>query len=143
MNDSERVQALLDLYKQQMGQFQHTQDIEWKANFGIWTLLAVSIYVATTKSVRIHRGCLAFVALLIVVVVHTVWLLFVHSSELADKQLWSRYRLEALAIVRNAHTEHKHEGLFCRSVMREFSWLSVEMMITTLLCLFLYLSLPM
>ncbi|MGH9433536.1 MAG: hypothetical protein ACRD3T_18555 [Terriglobia bacterium] len=37
---SRRVEALLHLQKEQMERFRHTQTIEWKDNFAIWTLLA-------------------------------------------------------------------------------------------------------
>ncbi len=35
---SRKVEALLTLYKQQMEHFRHTQEIEWKANFGDYVL---------------------------------------------------------------------------------------------------------
>ncbi len=140
--DTKRIETLRDFYKQQMAHYQHTQEIEWKANFGIWTLLAASIYVVTRENVRIHKGCWILLVLTAVWVIHTWWLWRVHCSEIVDKQLWSRYRAEALRLIRSNDSLQEHEAPFTRSLLREIEWLSLETMITALLCIFLYTAWP-
>lgn len=51
MDETQRsvLDAFLTLYKQQMEHFRHTQQLEWKANFGIWTLLAGRFISSTRK----------------------------------------------------------------------------------------------
>jgi len=142
MDEAQRVEALLALYKQQMEHFHHTQQIEWKANFGIWTLLAGAIYVATKESVHLSRGWTAAVVLIFAVVVHALWLWRVHLSERADKQLWTGYRAEALRLIRGNETRFEHEPPWKRSRLSEVAWLFLELMVTVLLCAFLFLSLP-
>jgi hypothetical protein len=142
MNEAQRVEALLALYKQQMEHFRHTQEIEWKANFGIWTLLAGAIYIVTKEPVHISRGWAALAALIAATGLHACWLWRVHYSEISDKQLWTRYRAEALQLIRGNETLHEHETPWKRSHWHEAIWLSVEIMVTALLCVFLFQSLP-
>ena len=138
---SRRVDALLRLYKEQMEHFRHTQDIEWKANFGIWTLLAAAIYIVVVakEPVGIHRGWLVPVFLGFAVALHGSWLFMVHCSEVADKKFWTSYRADALRMVSLAH---KDEEPWKRQWWQELLWLALEVGVTFLLCVFLFYSLP-
>jgi hypothetical protein len=139
---SRRVEALLDLYKQQMGQFRHTQQIEWKANFGVWTLLAGAIYIVTREEVSVHIPLyFAAGALVIVLVVHVWWLKNIHDSEARDKELWTRYRAEALPLIRGNDTPYEDETPWKRREQR-IIWLLLEVTVTFLLCAFLLAILP-
>ncbi len=53
MDDDKRVQGFLDLLKQQIQNRQNTQEIEWKANIGFWTLLAGANYFVAQQHVSI------------------------------------------------------------------------------------------
>jgi len=124
MDEAKRVEALLALYKQQMEHFRHSQQIEWKANFGVWTLLAGAIYVVPKDAIHIPH-CLAAIALFLVAFIHAAWLLKLHESEMCDKELWIRYRNEVLPLIRGNDTIHKHEKPWERSLGQQMTWLSL------------------
>jgi hypothetical protein len=140
-----RVEALLSLYKQQMEHYHHTQQVEWKANFGVWTLLAGAIYQLPKEGIHICP-CVAsivvlIIVLLIIVVVHAWWLCKVHSSEVCDKKLWIRYRAEALALIRGIDAPKEREEEWNRSLKDKVLWLVLEVGITILLCAVLFVTL--
>jgi hypothetical protein len=146
MDEAQRVEGFLDLYKQQMEHYHNTQKIEWKANLGIWTLLAGTIYLATQgKSLHVTPAtCLAQLVLsilgLIVVALHCFWLYMIHQSEGVDKELWSRYRGEALILLRNGAALRSYEGEneSKRRTSIEVAWLVVELGVTAFLCFVLF-----
>jgi hypothetical protein len=133
MDDKDKVQAYISLYMQQMERYNKTQDIEWKANFGIWTLLAGSIYLAAKERV-IVSPCLTAIVLAVLVSVHFGWLLAIHSSEAFDKKLWVKYRNDALLLV--------HSGAKLvpdvRPWYREPLWVLLEVGMTAVLSLVLF-----
>jgi hypothetical protein len=127
MEDDKQFQGLLDLYKQQMQHRHYTQDIEWRANIGFWTLLAGANYFAAKNQVPISFSW-ALVICSLTVVMHGWWLLMIHRSEQADKRLWVRYRKEALQILRTVGSpHHEDENRFDRS---EWTWLIPELWLT-------------
>src|SRR5580658_6410202 len=99
MNEEKRAQLLVDLYKQQMEHYQHTQTVEWKGNFGIWTLLAGAIYLAKEKPTSIEP-LYSWVVLVTAPILHFLWLFMVLRSEQFDKRLWVQYRKEAVELLR-------------------------------------------
>lgn len=134
MDDKERVQAYISLYKQQMERYTKTQDIEWKGNFGIWTLLAGAIYLAATRPTTISRP-LAGSVLIVLTALHCGWLWAVHSSGEIDKGLWVEYRGKALLLLdarSSASSKHK------RPFWKELVWLCLEVGVTAVLSLILY-----
>ena len=137
MNEEQRVHALIELYKQQMERFHQTQQVEWKANFGIWTLLASASYLAAQGKFRIASSCpyeLSVVAtLLLTIVIHGIWLRKIHESEGYDKRLWVEYRTEALEQLRDSRKVYQHEKEWGRSGGAEAIWLVLEVGITCLL----------
>jgi hypothetical protein len=136
---SRRVDVLLRLYQEQMEHFRHTQDIEWKANFGIWTLLAAAIYMTSKEHVQLPHVAVVKAALFAAPVVHAGWLFMVHRSQGADKYLWARYRLAALRVIHGGdYIPEKHEIPRERPLWKEFLWLILETGITALLCMFLF-----
>jgi hypothetical protein len=141
---SRKVEALLDLCKQQMEQFRHTQQIEWKANFGIWSLLAGAIYIVAKEPLSAHISrCYAALVLLVAIFIHALWLLKVHHSEVSDKRLWTQYRAEALPIIRDSKEAlPEHEKPWERSPGEEIAWLSLEVTVTIILSAFLVAMLP-
>ena len=139
MDYEKRVAAFIEIYKQQMQRFHQTQQVEWKANFGVWTLLAGATYLAVhQKSVNVSPT-VAGTILVIIVVVHFAFLYKIHQSELFDKRLWVRYRQEALTLLRTNSLIHEDEKHTPRSRLTEGIWLSLEVGITALLCFFLWL----
>jgi hypothetical protein len=140
INEAQRVEALLDLYKHQMEQFRNTRELEWKANLAIWTLLAGAVYVLPKEPVHISH-CVAAVALISAIVVHAFWLRKVHDSEAYDKVLWSRYRAEALRLIRGTATVGEDETPYKES-MRPTIWFWLEVGVTALLCASLLMFLP-
>lgn len=48
MDDEQRLNACLTLYKQQMEHYHKTQDVEWKGTFGAWTF-GVAMLCATLQ----------------------------------------------------------------------------------------------
>jgi len=149
MDETQRsvLEGFLNLYKQQMEHFRHTQQIEWKANFGIWTLLAGAIYIVNKEVVHIpHRGWPMAVVLILLFAaasLHLLWLLKVHRSEIADKRFWTRYRADALQVIRGGSTDtlDEDERPWNRKPSDELQWLALEVMVTVFLCVFLALSL--
>jgi hypothetical protein len=137
MDEEKRAQLFVDLYKQQMEHYQHTQTVEWKGNFGIWTLLAGAIYLAQQKSPSIDPlyacGVLAIAPLL-----HFLWLLMVLRSEQFDKTLWVRYRKEAVEILRG-RPALLDETVSERGKLRTCIWLVCEVGVTVALCIALVL----
>jgi hypothetical protein len=140
MNEEQprQIEALLDLYKQQMEHYHHTQQVEWKANFGVWTLLAGAIYILPTKGVHVPH-CASLIAPLITAAAlmltgHAYWLYKIHSSEVWDKVFWTRYRYEALRLIRSNGTVNEDEKEWNRNRKEKLVWLGLEVMITFLLC---------
>ncbi len=131
--DEERVQAYLNLYKQQMDRFRQTQEVEWKANISLWTLLAGAVYLARDHHLAIPH-CISYTAALVVALLHGCWLCQVHSSAQIDKILWTRYRSEALLLLRGSLRKHEEEV-----VERKWapSWLLLEIGVTLILATFL------
>jgi hypothetical protein len=127
MDDDKRVQGFLDLLKQQMQNRQNTQEIEWKANIGFWTLLAGANYFAAQHHIPISLGWALFICS-VTVITHGWWLVMIHRSQEADKKLWVRFRGEALQLLRTAGSPH-HEDEH-RSRIREWPWLLPEMWLT-------------
>ena len=137
MNEEKRAQLLVDLYKQQMEHYQHTQTVEWKGNFGIWTLLAGAIYLAKDKFPVIPHPY-SWVILIGTPALHCLWLFMVLQSEQADKKLWVRYRKEALELLRGAPAR-PDETVSKRGTLRTIVWLTSEVGVTFALCaLFLF-----
>ncbi|SRR6266851_7077356 len=132
-NEEKRAQAFIALYKQQMTRFNQTQQVEWKGNFGMWTLLAGAIYLAKEKSLSLSF-CAAAIPLFVVTLLHFWWLYKIHQSEKIDKMLWVQYRHEALEILRHGEHAIPAETDSGRSLAQDLSWLLVEVGITILLC---------
>jgi hypothetical protein len=132
MDDEKRAKLFVDLYKQQMEHYQHTQTVEWKGNFGIWTLLAGAIYLAKDKVPTI-RPLYALVVLVVAPALHLLWLFMVLKSEQADKTFWVRYRQEALEILRGTPAL-PDETVSKRGKLRTFIWLASEVGVTVALC---------
>lgn len=138
-----RVELLLELYKQQMEHYHKTLEVEWKCNFGVWTLLAGAIYIVTKEHVSIPRSCAVSLVLVAATCVHGLWLGKIHHSEVADKKYWTRYRAEALQIIRGANTLEMDEKPWDRTTWQRMTWLTLEVMVTFLLCVFFFYSLPL
>jgi hypothetical protein len=134
MNDRERAEIYLNLYRQQMERYGRTQDVEWKANSGVWTLLAGAIYLAAKDIVAISR-CLAAVILIGLVAVHCAWLLAMHRSENFDKGLWVQYRSKALRL---ADPDYHGPDNFRRDWREELIWLLLEVGVTIMLSVVLF-----
>ena len=139
MDEEKRAQLFVDLYKQQMEHYHHTQTIEWKANFGVWTLLAGAIYLAKERFVSIPP-CYALIILGIAPAIHGFWLYKVLASEQTDKKFWVRYRQEALLLLRSTPVL-PDEQQWERGIGTTILWLVVEVGVTFLLwALFLFLA---
>jgi hypothetical protein len=139
MDEEKRVRAFIELYKQQMERFRQTQEIEWKANFGLWTLLAGAIYLAKEKIIAIPT-CLITISLLFVFFVHVGWLQRIHGSQQFDKKLWVRYRGEALSLLRAGQDPEvlEDEKHWQTNRWTELTWRALEVGITFLLCAVLF-----
>ena len=126
MEDEKRVQQFLTLYKQQMQRCRDTQGVEWKANFGVWTLLAGAIYFAAQHSIHVTHFAAGSMCIG-TFVIHAWWLVKIHYSEEADKELWVRYRREALSLLLGGQTHRlRHENYSPRTWWKETQWLIVE-----------------
>lgn len=98
MDPKDTVQLYINLCKNQMDRFTQTQVVEWKGNFGVWTLLAAAAYLVAKEHVHVPL-CLAAVLLLLLNAAHIGWLKFIHDSEQFDKKLWVHFRTEALKAI--------------------------------------------
>jgi hypothetical protein len=138
--DETPVKALLDLCKLEIEHEEHMQQIEWKCNFGIWTLLAGAIYIVTKEPVQMSRSWTG-ACLSVLTILHVCWLYGVRRSEEFDKESWTDHRSRVLRLIGAAETEKDSRG-WTRSLLHRVLWLSVEGMMTFLLCAFLFFSLP-
>jgi hypothetical protein len=139
----DKVDAYINLYKQQMDRFNKTQDVEWKGNFGVWAMLAAAIYFAAKESVDVSRG-LAALLLTLISLVHCGWLLFVHDSQRIDKSLWVLYRNKVAAELGCAKEQQEilsDSQWYRNRPLREFFWTSFEIGMTILLCVLLFVML--
>jgi hypothetical protein len=127
MDDDKRVQGFLDLLKQQMQNRQSTQEVEWKANIGFWTLLAGANYFAAQHNIPLSIGWALLICSL-TVIMHGWWLIMIHRSEEADKKLWIRFRGEALRLLRTDGLPPLEDE--SRSRRREWPWLLPEIWLT-------------
>ena len=141
MDSKDQLAAYLKLYERQMAHYEATQGVEWKGSFGVWTLLAAAVYLASQNltaenPVIIDRG-LAMVFLL-PVAIHGSWLLRMHWSGEFDKKLWSRYRRAAREILLAANQanaaaqvlpsdEEEYRGL---GFWRRAWWLALQVGVT-------------
>jgi hypothetical protein len=129
---TKNVQGYVNLYKQQMEHFRDTQGVEWKANFGVWTLLAGSIYFVVQHPIHV-RLCFASVICIGTVTMHFWWLSKIHHSQQFDKKLWVEYRKEALLLLRGGASPLKDENTSERNWWGTLSWLLVEIWLTIVL----------
>ena len=92
-----------------MDRFTQTQAVEWKGNFGVWTLLAGAAYLVAKEHVYVPLY-LAAALLLLLNAAHVGWLKFIHDSEQFDKKLWVHFRTKALQAIPTevVGNEHKH-----------------------------------
>lgn len=121
-----------------MEHYHHTQTIEWKANFGVWTLLAGAIYLAKDHVLRLPP-CAALVISSVPPIFHGLWLHRVLASEQTDKMFWVRYRREALELLRG-QSPLKDEEEWERGIGLTLLWLALEVGVTCLLCGLLFLT---
>jgi hypothetical protein len=133
MDEAKRAQGFLELYKQQMQRFKETQGVEWKANFGVWTLLSATILFVSEHPVTVPRWA-AILVCGTAFLGHGCWLFMIHMSQQFDKRLWVRYRQEALLLLREPAFLYFDE---LESDRREWLWLVVVLWLTGLLSLML------
>jgi hypothetical protein len=138
-DNAQRIKSFLDLYQQQMERFHQTQEVEWKANFGVWSLLAGAIYLARDRPLNLST-CLAWL-IFSVPAIHAWWLSKVHRSLEADKELWCRYRGEALSSLRGNAVLLPHEEYKPKSTIEKTIWIALPVSMTLLLAL-LFAVLP-
>jgi len=132
MEDKDQVETYIKLYQQQMEHYHHTQDVEWKGNFGIWTLLAAAIYLFVQR-LTTTPSCLALIVCVLITVTHCCWLHKIHESEEFDKQLWARYRGEARRLLLNGDDPPSDEDFKARSAPQRLVWLLLEAGLTAAL----------
>lgn len=139
MDDKDRVEAYINLYKQQMERYKNTQNIEWKGNFGVWALLAGAIYLASGKEGATVPLSVAAPVLLLVIAIHLGWLISVHSSEEEDKKLWVQYRGKALRLLQHGGgTQADGADWVKRPWYKELIWLVLEVGMTASLSVTLF-----
>ena len=107
-----RIDTYLRLYERQMTHYEKTQEVEWKGSFGIWTLLAAGIALASSTEARSHLGVSASSWWLwmfspVAAALQWLWLCLVHESEEEDKKLWCEYRNNAVELLGGKKTCYK------------------------------------
>jgi hypothetical protein len=130
----DKVEAYVRLYERQMTHYEKTQDVEWKINIGIWTLLGAAIFwaaqnKAASKPIPVEH-CLIVAVAITLVIVHALWLRRVHASEEFDKRLWSRYRREARMVLLEASPLPSDEEHSERDELDKWTWIALEAGIT-------------
>jgi hypothetical protein len=147
MENHEVARVFVDLYTQQMKRFGETQNIEWKANFGVWTLLAGAIYLALQIKEHFQVLTIApciWVILSVVLVsgvfAHGLWLSKIHDSLAFDKKLWVTYRKEALKNL-NANHDVIDLGDMDQTSTTKIVWLWLEIGVSLILSVILVLVL--
>jgi len=93
MNETEKSQAYVELFKAHLDKFNKTRDIQWKLNIALWTLIGAAggfLYEKYTPSLL--EG---IVILIVFSVGHFFfWAQPIQTSLEQDKQLFSKYRNE-------------------------------------------------
>jgi len=92
----DRYDACLKLADHFMGRWDARQNLEWKMNFGVWTLLALACAALRGK------GGLTICMALIIIVGFGLWLWGIWDSNDLEKRAGRHYRAEAEHILGNA-----------------------------------------
>jgi len=100
MNPKDRAAAYIALSKQLDQQYARRRSLEWKIHLAIWTLLVAAGYALLTYAPTISRVGLV-VALAIMVFVHLVWAVKIHTGQFRDQQLSIVHREKAESILQN------------------------------------------
>lgn len=130
-----KIDAYLSLYKAQMEHFRSTVQIEWQSSFAAWTLLAVLIYGAADKGIRLPG--LAWVVFALPAL-HIVWLYLIQASEDVDKALWVSYRRKALDLLGYPADSRDVDSWTKRPVWRHSIWILLEFGVTLVLATVAY-----
>jgi hypothetical protein len=96
MTDNDQFQAYRSLSEQMHTQYTQRRELEWKNHVAIWTLLAAVGYLLVVQ--KIHLGCHLF-ALLVMVPLHALWCVKIHTGEFRDQSLSVCYRRAAERIL--------------------------------------------
>lgn len=132
VSPEKKLEAYLCLYKAQMEHFRNTVQTEWRVTFAAWTLLAVLIYAAADKGIRLPG--LAWMVL-VLPALHVVWLYLIQSSEDVDKSLWVSYRRQALDLLGHPPVSKDVDAWKMRAAWRHSIWILLEFGVTLLLAI--------
>ena len=128
---SEKVDAYLALYENQMENYRSKVNLEWRVSFGAWTLLVALIYVASSQSLRIGNSAYFVFS---VPVLHILWLYFIQRTQDYDKTLWVAYRQRILQALDGSDTtipgSEPWEG---KPVAKYLQWFLLEAGVTVIL----------
>jgi hypothetical protein len=96
MTSEQVARAYIELSRQLYAQHRDRRDLEWRVHLPLWTLLALTAYLAVTNNR--HLGTTALLIFLIIPI-HFIWIMKIHRGELRDITLSIRYRDTALRIL--------------------------------------------
>ena len=131
------VDNYLELYKTQLSRFSQTQNIQWRVNYGLWSLIVVggAFLVRQNHEFDIILAC--FIAFFIFLL-HLVWSYRVQDSLNIDKKLFVAYRIkveesmndDTSSKILNAHKAERNEFLLGTTI-----WIIVQVSFTFILML--------
>jgi hypothetical protein len=133
LSAKEVADGYLRLYERQMSHFEKTQEVEWKGNFGVWTLLAAAIAWASQRPEETWPVVPTLVVLVLVVAGHALWLYLIHGSEQRDKAFWCKYRDAAERLLGRTIPEPPKP----RTRWRALRWFASEWFVTLALAVVL------
>jgi len=73
IGDKERLETCVELYKQQMDHYHHTQEVEWKGTFGAWSMGAAAVAATFGQGLSVRWG---------------LWVWF--TNQVISKLTWAR-----------------------------------------------------
>lgn len=94
MEPKDRAEAYIALSAQLNEQYHQRRSLEWQMHLALWTLLAAAAYALTTQAPSINHVLLVG-ALVIVVVVHFVFAVKIHTGQVKEQGLSFFYRKRA------------------------------------------------
>jgi hypothetical protein len=96
MDDENKVQAYLELYKAQMEHFNNTRDFEWRINLALWSAILVITGFLVGKVTIDSSSLWIFAAIFLW---HFIWMIQIQKTEDTDEHVMRAYRqhIEELA----------------------------------------------
>ncbi len=133
MDDEKRITGLLEMASQRMKRFRELEEIEWKLNFSIWTLLGGLAFLWVTGHMTmpawLKSPCAFLLAPIPALLPHGVALFMLHRQEQTEAKFRNHYRDQAEELLSKVIPKVKFQyvgGLR----YRDWIWMGWELFVT-------------